>query len=226
MRYTGKIIKGTFEQRLNRFTALCLTDVREVCCHLRNTGRLKELLIPGAEVFLLEAGNRERKTPFDIIAVDRNGRTVNIDSSVPNAVAEEYVRSLVGSGDEVKREVSKGNSRFDLSVTSPDGRITYIEVKGCTKERDGICSFPDAPSLRALKHVRELTSLSEEGYGALIIFVVQMEGMKAFTPDDEIMPEFRPALRKAVASGVKVIAIETSVTPSSVEAVKLIPVLL
>ncbi|MGN0907084.1 MAG: DNA/RNA nuclease SfsA [Bullifex sp.] len=226
MRYRGKIIEGQFKRRVNRFTAICDVCGSDTLCHLRNTGRLQELLKEGNRVFLLEAENRERKTPCDIMAVISNGKIFNIDSSAPNEVAEEYVKSLFPSDHKVKREVTAGDSRFDLSVTSPEGKITYIEVKGCTKETDGVCSFPDAPSLRALKHVNELASLSEEGYGAVIIFVVQMEGMKYFTPDDEIMPVFRDALIKASDSGVKILALETTVTPDSVEADHLIPVCL
>ncbi len=223
MRYSGKIIKGTFRKRTGRFTAICNVNGSDVACHVRNTGRLEDLLLPGGDVFLLEAGNRERKTPFDIIAVTKGNHTVNIDSSVPNTVAEEYIRTLYPPDHLIKREVKTENSRFDLAVSSPEGHVTYIEVKGCTKEKEGICSFPDAPSKRALKHVNELSSLSLTGYGAVIIFVVQMEGMKYFTPDDGIMPEFRSALRNALRCGVKILVLSASVAPESVTASGTIP---
>lgn len=214
MRYE-KMVKGNFLRRPNRFIAHILIDGQEEICHVKNTGRCRELLTPGAQVWCLDAGNAKRKTRYDLIAVQKGERLINMDSQAPNAAAKEW---LLGGGlgeiTDLKPETKWGDSRFDFSFMK-EGRRCFLEVKGVTLETDGVCAFPDAPTVRGAKHLRELTALAQAGYGAYVLFVIQMEDVKYLHPNDVTDPDFGKALRQAAAAGVKVLAVTCKVTPDT-----------
>ena len=214
MRYE-KMVKGNFLRRPNRFIAHILIDGQEEICHVKNTGRCRELLKPGAQVWCLDAGNAKRKTRYDLIAVQKGERLINMDSQAPNAAAKEW---LMGGGlgeiTDLKPETKWGDSRFDFSFMK-EGRRCFLEVKGVTLETDGVCAFPDAPTVRGAKHLRELTALAQAGYGAYVLFVIQMEDVKYLHPNDVTDPDFGKALRQAAAAGVKVLAVTCKVTPDT-----------
>ena len=211
---------ATFVSRPNRFIALCDLNGEEVVCHVKNTGRCRELLVPGATVFLDEPSGRERKTKYDLVAVEKsleNGESIliNMDSQAPNEAAEEFVKKrLFPDAISVRREVTKGNSRFDFCIEE-EGKTTFLEVKGVTLENGGIASFPDAPTERGIKHIEELISLKKEGYGAAILFVIQMKGIHEFRPNDITHKAFGDALRRAEKAGVDIYAYDCIVTPES-----------
>ena len=211
---------ATFVSRPNRFIALCDLNGEEVVCHVKNTGRCRELLVPGATVFLDEPSGRERKTKYDLVAVEKsleNGESIliNMDSGAPNEAAEEFVKKrLFPNATGVRREVTKGSSRFDFCIEE-EGKTTFLEVKGVTLENGGIASFPDAPTERGIKHIEELISLKKEGYGAAILFVIQMKGIHEFRPNDITHKAFGDALRRAEKAGVDIYAYDCIVTPES-----------
>ena len=211
MRY-GKMVPGKFIKRPNRFIAHIEIDGKEEICHVKNTGRCRELLQPGVTVWCLDAENPNRKTRYDLIAVQKGERLINMDSQSPNAAAREWLLSGgLGEIEELKAEQVKGNSRFDFSFRK-NGRECFLEVKGVTLENDGVCAFPDAPTQRGAKHVRELTELAKEGYGAYVLFVIQMADVKFLHPNDATDPAFAEALRQAAAAGVQILAMDCSVT--------------
>ena len=230
MKYTN-ICKAIFISRPNRFIARVLVNGLEELVHVKNTGRCKELLIPGSTVYLVRSNNVSRKTKYDLITVekktDKGTLLINIDSQIPNDVAGEWLpHSDLFSPDAIyKREHTFGNSRFDFCVDENDKR-SFIEVKGCTLENNGVCSFPDAPTARGVKHLKELISAANKGYGAYLLFIVQMHGMKYLVPNDETHPEFGIAIREAALSGVKILAVECDVSEDSISACRQIPVLL
>lgn len=216
------IHKATFISRPNRFIALCLLDGETVVAHVKNTGRCRELLVDNATVYLEQPEGRIRKTKYDLIAVEKrlpDGSIllINMDSQAPNEVAAEFLKSghLFPNATRIRREVTKGNSRFDFCIEE-GSEITYLEVKGCTLENEGIASFPDAPTERGVKHIEELITLRSEGYGAAILFVIQMKGIMEFRPNDITHKAFGDALRKAHASGVKIYAYDSIITPDSI----------
>ncbi|MBE6563952.1 MAG: DNA/RNA nuclease SfsA [Ruminococcaceae bacterium] len=219
MRYAS-VIKGRFLARPNRFLARVDIDGKEETVHVKNTGRCGELLLPGSVVWLSDSGNAARKTRYDLIAVEkqteRGSLLVNIDSQAPNEAAAEWLLSsgLFSQKASARREVQKGSSRFDLAVDD-GGSISYIEVKGVTLERDGVALFPDAPTERGVKHVKELIECVKEGFGAYLLFVVQMKGVHTFSPNDETHKAFADVLREAKASGVMILAYDCLVTPDS-----------
>lgn len=219
------IKQGTFLSRPNRFIARVLIDGREETVHVKNTGRCRELLVPGCTVYLEKSENPSRKTPFDLIAVEKNTEKgtilINMDSQIPNACCADFLpRSGLFSPDaEIKREVKFGSSRFDICMTDGD-RKSFVEVKGVTLERDGLALFPDAPTERGVKHVRELIEARNQGFGAYIIFIIQMTGVHTFTPNREMHPEFADALLEAQKAGVKILAFDCIVTPDSITACK------
>lgn len=184
MKY-GEIIQGQFSKRINRFIAEVFIEGVKERVHIKNTGRLKELFIPEADVLLERSNNPDRKTKFSLVAVDKNGQWVNIDSQAPNKVAFEALQngkiSEFGLVNTIKREVTYGASRFDLYFEQGEQR-GFIEVKGVTLERDGVCSFPDAPTTRGTKHVLELVKAVQEGYTCAILLVVQLKGCQYFVP--------------------------------------------
>ena len=219
MKYTN-IHKATFISRPNRFISQCDLNGEGVVAHVKNTGRCRELLIPGATVFLDEPMGRERKTKYDLVVVEKtlsdgSKILVNMDSQAPNEAAEEFVKKrLFPDAISVRREVTKGKSRFDFCIEE-ENRTTFLEVKGVTLENDGIASFPDAPTERGVKHIEELIELKSQGYGAAILFVIQMKGISQFGPNDITHKAFGDALRKAKESGVDVYAYDCIVTPES-----------
>ncbi len=222
-----KIVKGTFLNRPNRFIAevdIC-GEVHTV--HVKNTGRCLELLIPGTDVYLEEASNPERKTKYDLVTVRKGDVLINMDSSAPNKIAEEWLRdgALFSDCAEIRREVTWGASRFDLYVEDGDRRA-FIEVKGVTLEEGGIAFFPDAPTERGVKHVRELVSAKEEGYEAYLLFIVQMEGISEMRPNDVTHRAFGDAVRQAVKNGVHLLAVGCRVTADTVTATDEIEVVL
>ena len=221
------IVKGTFIERPNRFIAYVEIDGRQEKVHVKNTGRCRELLQKGVTVYLEKSGNPERKTDYDLVAVEKGGLLVNMDSAAPNLAAGEWLASggLLAPVKLIKPECTYGNSRFDFYVESEAVKM-WLEVKGVTLETQRTALFPDAPSLRALKHVEELIQAKENGYEAGILFVVQMEGIRRFTPNWETQPAFAQALERAQEAGVAIYARGCHVTQDSMEISYEIPVVL
>lgn len=216
MRY-GEMVEGIFLRRPNRFIAHVLIDGREEVCHVKNTGRCRELLVPGCRVWCEKSKKPARKTAFDLIAVEKGSRIINMDSQAPNAAAGEWLRGGgLGPVTELRAESFYGDSRFDFSFIL-DGRRCYLEVKGVTLENGGICAFPDAPTLRGAKHLRGLIHAAEEGFGAYVLFVIQMGDVAYLHPNDGTDPAFGDALRSAAAAGVTVLAVDCHVTPDTME---------
>ena len=223
----GKIRSAVFRSRPNRFIARVEIDGQEETVHVKNTGRCKELLLPGRTVWLEEGGNPDRKTKYDLIAVDKEGLLVNMDAQAPNRVFAEWAKAgnFVPGLTLLRPETKWGNSRFDFYWEVGD-RKGFVEVKGCTLEEDGYCRFPDAPTERGVKHLNELTACLADGYEAAVCFVIQMEGMKSFSPNDATHPAFGDALRTAHAAGVRVLAVGCHVESDRLEITHSIPVVL
>ena len=208
---------GIFLARPNRFIAHVEIDGQTEVVHVKNTGRCRELLVPGCTVYCQRSGNPRRKTKFDLIAVRKGDRLINMDSQAPNKAAGEWLAAGgLGEISQLRAEVKEGDSRVDFSFVK-DGRRCFLEVKGCTLEEDGVCAFPDAPTARGAKHIRGLTELAKAGYGAFILFVIQMADVKYIRPHDETDPEFGRALREAAANGVRVLAMDCAVDVDSME---------
>ena len=216
MRYEN-MTPGIFLSRPNRFIAHIEIDGTVEVCHVKNTGRCRELLVPGCTVWCQRSDNPNRKTKFDLIAVRKGDRLINMDSQAPNKAAGEW---LAGGGlgeiTDLRPEVKHGDSRYDFSFVK-DGKRCFLEVKGCTLEQDGVCAFPDAPTERGAKHIRGLTAAAGEGYGAYILFVIQMSDVKYIRPHDETDPEFGRALREAAKNGVTVLAMDCAITPETMD---------
>ena len=215
MRYE-KIAAGRFVARPNRFMALVDMGGRTETVHVKNTGRCRELLVPGARVYLSDAGeNAPRKTRYDLVAVEKGGLLINMDSQAPNAAVREFLEAggLV-PGAAIKPEFSYGDSRFDFAVVPPTSppELALLEVKGVTLERDGVVLFPDAPTQRGTKHLRELALFPGRAW---VMFVVQMEGPAWFAPNEATDPAFAAALRAARDAGVEILAYDCLVTPDS-----------
>lgn len=215
MKYNN-IIKGEFIDRPNRFIANVMIDNKVEVCHVKNTGRCKELLVKGNTVYLQKSDNPDRKTKYDLIAVQKGNRLINMDSQVVNYVALEYIPTLFNNIKFVKPEYKYGNSRFDIYVETESEKI-FIEVKGVTLENDGVVRFPDAPTERGVKHLKELQKAVTEGYRAYVVFVVQMTDVKYFEPNSQTHPEFAEELRKAKNNGVIPLAFDCAVTHDSIE---------
>ncbi len=211
----NEMVEGKFLARPNRFIAHIELDGKTEICHVKNTGRCKELLPPGATVWCERSQNPARKTQYDLICVQKGERLINMDSQAPNKAALQW---LAGGGlgqiENLKQESTFGNSRFDFSFKK-DGLPCFLEVKGVTLETDGVCAFPDAPTVRGAKHLQELTALAKESYGAYVLFVIQMEGVKYLHPNDATDPDFGKALREAAKSGVQILAMDCKVTPDT-----------
>ena len=211
------IVPGIFIKRPNRFIAHIEIDGKEQISHVKNTGRCKELLPPGAQVWCQEFDSTTRKTKYDLITVQKGDRLINMDSQAPNIAAGEWLRSGgLGKLTEIKAETKQGDSRFDFSFVK-DGQKCFLEVKGVTLETDGVCAFPDAPTQRGVKHLKELTALAKEGYGAYILFVIQMSDVKYLHPNDATDPAFGQALRQAQQAGVTVLAMDCAVTEDTMQ---------
>ena len=196
MIFYPNMVPGTFRARPNRFIALVEIDGRVETCHVKNTGRCRELLIPGAKVWCRHHDDPNRKTAWSLITVQKGSRPVNIDSQIPNKLAIDYVNrgGLGFLPDLVKAEQTFGQSRFDLYYEA-DGRKGFVEVKGVTLEEDGIARFPDAPTERGVKHLKELQEAAKQGYDAWVLFVVQMSDVKHFEPNTARDPSFAAALK-------------------------------
>ena len=208
---------GIFLARPNRFIAHIEINGAVEICHVKNTGRCRELLIPGCTVWCQRSDNLNRKTKFDLIAVRKGDRLINMDSQAPNTAAGEWLASGgLGELSDLRAEVKHGDSRYDFSFVK-DGRRCFLEVKGCTLEQDGICAFPDAPTERGAKHIRGLTAAARDGYGAYILFVIQMSDVKYIRPHDETDPDFGAALREAAQNGVHVLGMDCAVTPDTMQ---------
>ena len=216
MKYDN-IVKGIFLSRSNRFIAQVLVDGKEETVHVKNTGRCRELLTDRAEVFLERSTNPDRKTKYDLIAVNKNGKLINMDSQIPNDVAGEWLKegNLFSENAIIKREVTYGKSRFDFYIEDSDDKI-FLEVKGVTLENEGVAMFPDAPTERGVKHINELVSAVESGYKGYILFVIQMEEVHLFKPNDITHKAFGDALRNAEKKGVKIIAVNCKTEKDSI----------
>ncbi len=273
MRY-GETLPGSFIERQNRFVARAAIDGRVETVHVKNTGRLGELLTAGAKVILAPAENPNRKTAFDLVAAWKDGRLFNIDSLAPNKVAAEYLPKLFKNITRLKPEAVRGNSRLDfyleaeglweegispnkkggenagdieteagkknrkgenrqkeeapqgaLAKGRPKGRLrAFIEVKGVTLFKRGGAFFPDAPTVRGIKHLDELAACAKEGYFAAVLFVVQFAGARFVAPNDETGAAFGEALRRAEQAGVRLFAVECKVTPEGISPFRPLPV--
>lgn len=221
----GKILPARFLSRPNRFVARVEAEGEELVCHVKNTGRCRELLVPGATVWLEESPNPSRKTKFDLIAVEKGDRLINMDAQAPNKVFGEW--AAAGGFREgltlLRPETTYGSSRFDFYWESSKSR-GFVEVKGVTLEEDGVVRFPDAPTLRGVKHLDELVKAREAGYEAAVCFVIQMENVRWFAPNDVTHPEFGQALRRAAQAGVEILAMDCAVTPQSLTMEKSVPI--
>jgi len=225
MKYS-RMLPGIFHSRPNRFLAHIEIEGNMEICHVKNTGRCRELLPPGAEVWCQKSDNPARKTGYDLIAVRKGQRLINMDSQAPNAAAKEWLLAGgLGELEELRAEVFRGNSRFDFAFRQ-QGRQCFLEVKGVTLEEDGICAFPDAPTERGARHLRELAEAAAQGCGAYVLFVIQMEDVRYLHPNDTTDPAFGKALREAAAAGVRVLAVDCAVTPDSMTVRNFVPVVL
>ena len=223
MRYEN-MVPGIFLSRPNRFIAKVLIDGTEETVHVKNTGRCRELLPAGAQVWCHKSDNPNRKTKFDLITVKKGDRLINMDSQAPNTAAGEWLRSGgLGEIENLKAETFHGDSRYDFSFTK-DGKTCFLEVKGVTLEDDGICAFPDAPTERGAKHLKGLTEAAKAGFGAYVLFVIQMADVKYLRPPDERDPAFGQALREAAENGVTVLAMDCAVDVDSMDIRLRVPV--
>ncbi len=209
------ICSGTFIERPNRFIAHVELEGQQQVVHVKNTGRCRELLTSGARVYCEAAGNPLRKTPYDLIAVEKGRRLINMDSQAPNAAVKEWLEGGgLGPVTALHPEHRHGSSRFDFAFTL-QGKPCLLEVKGVTLEQEGICAFPDAPTQRGARHLQELAQAAREGYGAYVLFVIQMEDVRYLHPNDQTDPAFGQALRQAREAGVQILAMDCAVTPAS-----------
>ena len=214
MKYEN-MVAGTFISRPNRFIAHIEIGGKKQICHVKNTGRCRELLTPGTQVWCQEFDSPTRKTKYDLIAVQKGSRLINMDSQAPNKAAHEWLASGgLGNIENLRAESFHGDSRFDFSFTK-DGKPCLLEVKGVTLEHDGVCAFPDAPTARGVKHLQGLTRAAQAGMGAYVLFVIQMADVKYLHPNDVTDPAFGAALRAAANAGVQILAIDCAVTPDT-----------
>lgn len=211
------IVTGTFKSRPNRFIAMVEIDGTLEKCHVKNTGRCRELLLPEAEVYLEKSDSTKRRTAYDLIGVKKGEFLINMDSQAPNKAVKEWLEQEVYFRHVtlLKPECKYGNSRIDFYLETAEERRIFIEVKGVTLEEDGIARFPDAPTERGIKHIRELQQALEEGYETYILFVIQMKGILHFEPNDRTHPAFGDALREAAEHGVNILAYDCLVTEDS-----------
>lgn len=223
MKYAN-MMPAIFLSRPNRFIAHVQMDGQTEVVHVKNTGRCRELLPVGAKVWCQKSDNPARKTKYDLITVKKGERLINMDSQAPNIAAGEWLRSGgLGAAEQIRAEVKHGDSRFDFAFWL-NGKQCFLEVKGVTLENDGICAFPDAPTERGTKHLRGLAEAAKEGYGAYVLFVIQMADVNYLHPNDLTDPKFGRALREAAANGVSVLAMDCSVTVDSMVIRKEVPV--
>ena len=212
-----QIEKGRFLSRPNRFLAFVERMGTIETCHVKNTGRCRELLLPGSTVYIQKATNPLRKTQYDLIAVQKGTRLINIDSAAPNGVFYEWIREgyFLPKIKKVWKEKTWEDSRLDFLIETKTNR-TLVEVKGVTLEQDGVVRFPDAPTQRGIKHIETLCRAHAQGIDTCLFFVIQMEGVKYFAPNEETHPAFGAALRRAAAVGVRLMAYDCTVTPTQI----------
>ncbi len=229
MKY-GRITKAGFIERKNRFVAICDVAGSEVEVHVPNTGRCREILVPGATVYLQKAEEGAlRSTEWTLITAEKHGTLFNLDSHAPNKILREAlldnapVLSEIGQIAEVKPEVGFGESRLDFCISGTKGQA-YVEVKGVTLEREGVALFPDAPTQRGVKHLKTLMNAVDNGYKAAVVFVLQFSGAQKFTPNRKMHEEFAKVLKQAEEHGVKIIAFECDVAPDEIKYKKLVTV--
>lgn len=220
-----EVVKGHFLRRPNRFIAHVETADGPQVCHVKNTGRCRELLVPGAVVYLEKASNPARKTAYDLIAVEKGDLLINMDAQAPNRVFQEWAAQggFLPDVQSIQPEYRYGDSRLDFALTTPSG-LHLVEVKGVTLEEDGVVRFPDAPTERGVKHIRELERAVREGTEATLFFVIQMSGVNHFSPNDITHPAFGAALREAAAAGVHVRAYDCVVAPDYIAIHRPVPV--
>jgi len=215
---------GIFLSRPNRFIAHVEIHGQTEVVHVKNTGRCRELLPAGAKVWCQKSDNPTRKTKFDLITVQKGSRLINMDSQAPNIAAKEWLLSGgLGPVENLRAETVHGDSRFDFSFTL-NGKQCFLEVKGVTLENDSVCAFPDAPTERGTKHLRGLTEAARNGYGAYVLFVIQMADVSYLHPNDATDPSFGAALREAAENGVEILAMDCDVTVDSMIIRKPVPV--
>ena len=221
----NNITPGIFLSRPNQFIAQVKIDGEARICHVKNTGRCEELLVPGATIYADKAQNPARKTQYDLIAVEKGKRLINMDSQIPNKVFAEwlahsgYIKDIA----KIRPETVYKTSRFDFYIETKCAKI-FAEVKGVTLERDGIAMFPDAPTLRGVKHLSALCDCVDNGYRAICVFIIQMKDVGHFTPNNKTHPEFGAALKNAAKHGVEIFALDCHVTPNSITAADFVPV--
>ncbi len=213
MKYKN-IVEGIFISRPNRFIAHVSIDGKEEICHVKNTGRCKELLVEGAKVYLEKSDNPNRKTAYDLVAVLKGERLINMDSQAPNKVAFEFLKKEFPNAS-IKSEKTFLDSRFDFYI---ENEKIFVEVKGVTLEKDGVVLFPDAPTQRGVKHLGGLCEWKSMGNKSIILFIVQMDNVSYFTPNKETHPQFAEALKDAFKQGVEIMAVTCDVTPDSLTA--------
>ena len=221
----GAVKRGIFLARPNRFIAHVEIDGEVVVCHVKNTGRCRELLLPGAEVWLERGANPNRKTAYDLIAVQKGEKLINMDAQAPNKVFAEWAAQFEPHLQSLRGEYTYGQSRLDFCITTDEG-LHLVEVKGVTLEEGGHTFFPDAPTERGIKHLHELIRAVEEGHQASAVFVIQMEDAVDFAPNNVTHPAFGEALRQAASAGVQIVAVNCHVTPDKLEILDRIPVIL
>ena len=219
----GNWTEGLFLSRPNRFIAHVECPGKTEICHVKNTGRCKELLLPGARVILHRPGTAGRKTKYDLIGVQKGNKLINIDSQSPNKIAEEWLKTLGFS--KIQPETTFSHSRFDFYLEKGNKKI-FAEVKGVTLEQEGLALFPDAPTERGVKHLRELIQCREQGFEAWVIFIIQMKGVHSFSPNESTHFEFAQALREARNKGVWLTALDCDVTEDTITARKSVPIIL
>lgn len=227
-----KIVAAKFISRPNRFVAQVLLNGEEVSVHVKNTGRCRELLIPDAVVYLEDSSYRKgkRKLLYDLIAVRKGDLLINMDSQAPNKVVREALENGsiklpdMSELTVIRPEKAYGDSRFDFYIEDKNGEKGFVEVKGVTLENEGIASFPDTPTERGVKHLNEFVRAMENGYHSYVLFVIQMSGMKRFTPNDVTHSEFGDTLRYSDKKGVHILAYECAITPDSLEITRTVPI--
>ncbi|MGY3778418.1 DNA/RNA nuclease SfsA [Isobaculum melis] len=225
----GQVVSATFIERPNRFVAICEVNGQAETVHVKNTGRCKELLIPGVEVFLEEANATTRKTKYDLIAVMKKGQLINIDSQVPNKIFAEAIKktptlpTLKGNIQVLQKEVTYGQSRFDFYFETDQAEKGFVEIKGMTLEENGVVSFPDAPTLRGLKHVNELGLAMTEGYLGFVVFIVQMNQATYATINENMQPALKLAIQTMMAEGLQVLAYTCEVLEDRISLAEAIP---
>lgn len=220
------MVQGKFLRRPNRFIAYVEIDGREEICHVKNTGRCRELLVPDCTVWCQKHNDPKRKTKYSVISVQKGHRCINMDSQVPNKVAAQYIASggLGFVPRKLQPEKTYGASRFDFYLEDADGKPGFVEVKGVTLEREDAAYFPDAPTERGTRHLTELRQAAQEGYRSFVLFIVQMEEISHLQPNRETDPAFAEALSAAAAAGVEVLAVGCKITPESIKTDAPIPV--